>query len=95
MAIKAAAHRPWGNREKSSTTWYEPFTDEASVSRGVRFTVGTPGVHAFCTSGDVDVLPLQLAAAADCPPLTPAEREALLTEAVDWPTIFPLEEHAR
>lgn len=95
MAIKAGAHRPWGDREKTSTTWYEPFTDAASVARGVRFTLGTPGVHAFCTTGDVDVLPLQLAAAAEYEPLTPAERDELLTEAADWPTIFPLAENAR
>lgn len=44
MAIKAGAHQPWGTREKTSTTWYEPFTDPESVARGVRFTLGTPGV---------------------------------------------------
>lgn len=95
MAIKAGAHQPWGDQQKSSTTWYQPFTDATSVTRGVRFTLGTPGVHAFCTTGDVDVLPLQLAAAADFEPLLPADRQDLLTEAADWPTIFPLAEHAR
>lgn len=95
MAIKAGAHRPWGDREKSSTTWYEPFTDAERVARGVRFTLGTPGVHSFCTTGDVRVLPLQLAAAAAYEPLSPSERDALLAEAADWPTIFPLREHAR
>ena len=95
MAIKAGAHQPWGDGEKTSTSWYQPFTDPESVTRGVRFTMGTPGVHAFCTTGDVDVLPLQLAAAAECEPLSPADRDALLTEAADWPTIFPLSEHAR
>ncbi len=95
MAIKAGAHQPWGDGEKTSTSWYQPFTDPESVTRGVRFTMGTPGVHAFCTTGDVDVLPLQLAAAAEYEPLSPADRDALLTEAADWPTIFPLSEHAR
>ena len=95
MAIKAGAHQPWGTREKTSTTWYEPFTDPESVARGVRFTLGTPGVHAFCTTGDVDVLPMQLAAAASSEPLSVGEREALLTDAAEWPTIFPLTEHAR
>lgn len=95
MAIKAGAHQPWGHGEKTSTSWYQPFTDPESVTRGVRFTMGTPGVHAFCTTGDVDVLPLQLAAAAEYEPLSPADRDALLTEAADWPTIFPLSEHAR
>ncbi len=95
MAIKAGAHRPWGDREKSSTTWYEPFTDPDRVARGVRFTLGTPGVHAFCTTGDVHVLPMQLAAATDYQPLTAQERDELLAEAAHWPTIFPLTEHAR
>lgn len=95
MAIKAGAHQPWGDGEKTSASWYQPFTDPESVTRGVRFTMGTPGVHAFCTTGDVDVLPLQLAAAAEYEPLSPADRDALLTEAADWPTIFPLSEHAR
>lgn len=95
MAIKAGAHQPWGDGEKTSTSWYQPFTDPESVTRGVRFTMGTPGVHAFCTTGDVDVLPLQLAAAAEYEPLSPEDRDALLTEAADWPTIFPLSEHAR
>lgn len=95
MAIKAGAHQPWGEREKTATTWYEPFTEPALVARGVRFTLGTPGVHAFCTTGDVDVLPHQLAAAADYQPLSPAERDALLHDAAEWPTIFPLTEHAR
>lgn len=95
MAIKAGAHQPWGEREKTATTWYEPFTDPTLVARGVRFTLGTPGVQAFCTTGDVDVLPHQLAAAAEYQPLSPAERDALLHDAADWPTIFPLTEHAR
>jgi aryl-alcohol dehydrogenase-like predicted oxidoreductase len=94
MAIKAGAHRPWAGRPRTSTTWYEPFTDGASVTRGVRFTLSTPGVHAFCTTGDVHVLPLQLAAAQSYEPLTPAERDELLAAAAQWPTIFPLSEHA-
>jgi predicted aldo/keto reductase-like oxidoreductase len=95
MAIKAGAHRPWGDRTPTSTTWYEPFTDAARLARGVRFTLGTPGVHAFCTSGDVHVLPHQLRAAAEYRPLSAEERDALLAEAADWPTIFPLAEHAK
>lgn len=53
------------------------------------------GGAAFCTTGDVDVLPMQLAAAASYEPLSVGEREALLTDAAEWPTIFPLTEHAR
>lgn len=95
MAIKAGAWRPWGDRAKTATPWYEPFTDAERLRRAVRFTLSTPGVCAFCTPGDVGVLPTVLAAAEAYDPMTAAEREALLTEAADWPSIFPLATNAR
>jgi hypothetical protein len=36
-----------------------------------------------------------LAAATTFEPMTQAERAATMTEAADWPTVFPLAEHAR
>ena len=95
MAIKVGAHRPWGEQEKNADTWYDPWHDQDHITQGVRFTLSTPGVVACCTPGDTTLLPLVLAAAEAYEPLTPAERDALLAEAADWPTIFPLEMHAR
>lgn len=95
QAIKVAARRPWGDREKTHGCWYEPFTDEAALERGVRFTLSTPGVHVIATTGDVRLIQPLLAAAARFTPMAPAERDALLAEAADWPTIFPLVEHAK
>ncbi len=95
MVIKAVAHRPWGDRPKAFGTWYEPFSDAASIKRGVRFALSTDGVHAICTPGDVALLPDVLAAATTFEPMTQAERAATMTEAADWPTVFPLAEHAR
>jgi predicted aldo/keto reductase-like oxidoreductase len=95
MAIKAGAWRPWGDREKTAAPWYEPFTDAERLQRAVDFTLSTPGVHAFCTPGDVTILPIVLAAAQEYRPMSPEARATLLTEASDWPTIFPLAEHAR
>jgi predicted aldo/keto reductase-like oxidoreductase len=95
MAIKAAAHQPWGVRTPTSTTWYEPWTDAGHLAQGVRFALDTPGIAAFCTSGDVDVMPLQLAAAAAYSPMAGSERSALLAEATEWPAIFPIAQHAR
>ena len=69
MAIKAAAARPWGDGPRHSTTWYEPYTDESEVERGVRFALSVPGVHAFCTPGDVNVLPMALRAAERFAPI--------------------------
>jgi aryl-alcohol dehydrogenase-like predicted oxidoreductase len=95
MAIKAAARRPWGTSAKTHTTWYEPWTDAERIAAGVRFTLSTPGVHAFCTPGDVRLLPLALAAAADTRPATDDEYDELLSSAGDDPIIFPLAANAR
>ncbi|MCB1000096.1 MAG: aldo/keto reductase [Acidimicrobiales bacterium] len=95
MAIKAGAWRPWGDREKTSSPWYEPFTDAARLRRAVRFTLSTPGVVAFCTPGDATILPTVLDAAAAFEPMDAGERDALLADAAGWPIIFPLEANAR
>ncbi len=63
MAIKAVAARPWAGRSPSAGTWYEPYTTPSEVSRGVRFALSTPGVHAVCTPGDLEVLRIVVAAA--------------------------------
>jgi aryl-alcohol dehydrogenase-like predicted oxidoreductase len=95
MAIKAVAWRPWNGREPTSTTWYEPVKDEASVERGVRFTLSTPGVHAFCTPGDTEVMASALRAASSFTPMSDAEREQAITSMRDEEVIFPLAEKAR
>lgn len=95
MAIKAGAWQPWGDRVKTATPWYEPFADADLLQRAVNFTLSTPGVHAFCTPGDLTILPAVLDAAAHYQPMSPADRDALLTEAASWPIIFPLADNAR
>jgi aryl-alcohol dehydrogenase-like predicted oxidoreductase len=88
MIIKAAAARPWTDAPRHATTWYEPYTDAESVARGVRFVLSTPGVHAFCTPGDVNVLRVALAAAQDLGPVV--DREAAMAAVAHEPMIFPI-----
>jgi predicted aldo/keto reductase-like oxidoreductase len=95
QAIKVGAHQPWGDRTPTHACWYEPFTEADLLARGVRFTLSTPGVHVFATTGDMRLIPTLVEAAKAYTPMNPAERDALLTEAADWPTIFPLAEHAK
>jgi hypothetical protein len=90
MAIKAAAARPWGDRPHHATTWYEPYTTSDTVSRGVRFALSVPGVHAFCTPGDVGVLPTALDAARAFEPMTEPERVAAIDQVADEAMIFPI-----
>ena len=60
------------------------------MSRGVRFALSTPGVHAFCTPGDTRVLTTALAAAADYTPMSPAERDEAVAAMADEASIYPM-----
>lgn len=95
MAIKAGARQPWGDRDKTANPWYEPFSDADLLRRAVRFTLSTPGVVAFCTPGDIGILPTVLEAAAAYERMPADERDDLLAEAASWPIIFPIAEHAK
>lgn len=95
MAIKAVARRPWGARTRSATTWYEPQADAATIGRGVAFALSTPGVHAFCTPGDLRLLPLTLDAAEAPALLDDSDRQAAMALAAEDEIIFPLREKAK
>jgi aryl-alcohol dehydrogenase-like predicted oxidoreductase len=90
MAIKAAAARPWSDRDRTAATWYEPYTSPEEVSRGVRFALSVPGVHAFCTPGDVGVLATALEAAEDLTLMDPVEQDRAQAEVAGEPGIFPM-----
>ena len=92
MAIKAAAARPWTvpPGERHATTWYEPQTTDAGVRAGVGFALSTPGVHAFCTPGDLGVLRLALDAAAGFEELDTTAREQAMAASRSEDVIFPI-----
>lgn len=94
MAIKAGAARPWGDRERWATTWYEPHADDPELELGIGFALSTPGVTAFCTPGDVAVLRRALRLAAEFEPMDADEREAVSAEMASEPLLSPLVELA-
>ncbi|MDQ6696690.1 MAG: aldo/keto reductase [Actinomycetota bacterium] len=89
MAIKAVARRPWTGDHPTSP-WYEPQTEPDAIERGVAFALSTPGVHAFCTPGSIDLLPRVLDAAERFRPLDPGERAAASAATAEDPLIFPI-----
>jgi aryl-alcohol dehydrogenase-like predicted oxidoreductase len=89
MAIKAASARP-KPEDSDATTWYEPYRTPEEIDRGVRFTLSVEGVHAFCTPGDVRLLPMALASARGFAPMTADERDAAMDEVRHEAVIFPL-----
>ena len=90
MAIKAVAARPWAGRRHTAATWYEPLVSGAEITKAVRFTLSTPGVHAMCTPGDLALLPRVLVAAHAAQPMDDAERAGEVAAAEHEPSIFPM-----
>ncbi len=91
MAIKTAAARPWRpDGERTADTWYEPYTEQSAVARGVRFTLSVEGVDALCTPGDEDVLAEVLRAVDAFTPMSPSEMAAAIEAVAAEPMIFPM-----
>jgi hypothetical protein len=63
QTIKSLARAPWEGREHTAATWYEPLSDQADIDLAVHWVLGNPQTF-LITSGDVDVLPKLLDAAA-------------------------------
>jgi len=78
--IKTVAKDPWGDRPKTHTTWYEPFTDQPTIDRAVAFVLSQP-IATLTSVGDVTVLPKVLSAAERFRPLDAAAQEALVATA--------------
>ncbi|MGH9016549.1 MAG: aldo/keto reductase [Acidimicrobiales bacterium] len=90
IAIKAAAARPWGERDRTAGTWYEPYVTVDDVTRGVHFALSVPGVQAVCTPGDADVLVTALAAAESFTPMDGAARQRASAVVASEAHIFPM-----
>ena len=95
MVIKAAARRPWGDQDPTRSTWYEPQTEPDAIARGIAFALSTDGVHAFCTPGDLGLLPTVLDAAEANRALDDASRDDAMAATADEELIFPLPEKVR
>lgn len=62
QTIKAITRAPWGDREQTAATWYEPLRDQDAIDTAVSWVLGRDGVF-LNTVGDIHVLPLVFDAA--------------------------------
>jgi aryl-alcohol dehydrogenase-like predicted oxidoreductase len=62
QTIKSITRAPWGERQHTAATWYEPLRDPVAIDRAVHWVLGRPGIF-LNTVGDITVLPLVLDAA--------------------------------
>jgi len=62
LTIKSIARSPWWGRERTRSTWYEPFSEQSDIDKAVHWVLARPGIH-FATAGDMSLLPKVLEAA--------------------------------
>jgi aryl-alcohol dehydrogenase-like predicted oxidoreductase len=72
QTIKSITRRPWGDREQTRDTWYQPLEDQADIDRAVSFVLQRPGIF-LNTVGDIHVLPKVLDAASRFEPAPSTE----------------------
>jgi secondary thiamine-phosphate synthase enzyme len=87
MVIKTVTKGPWGEKQKSATTWYEPFDRMEEIQRAVNFALSYE-VTGLCTAGDINVLPMVLKACRDFSPLDDSEREAMIQSGLRFEPLF-------
>jgi aryl-alcohol dehydrogenase-like predicted oxidoreductase len=74
QTIKAITLGPWGEKEHTATTWYEPLQDQGDIDAAVHGVLGQPGVF-LNTVGDVRLLPKVLDAAGRFQGRRPSDAE--------------------
>lgn len=87
QTIKSLVRRPWGDREQTRATWYEPLEDQAAIDRTVHWVLGRPGIF-LNTVGDIHVLPKVLDAANRFEARPPEEQMEALEERLDMAPLF-------
>lgn len=87
QTIKAITRAPWGVREQTAATWYEPLRDQGAIDLAVHWVLGRPGVF-LNTVGDIHILPLVLDAAERFEQRPSDEAMAAMAEAQTLEPLF-------
>lgn len=87
MVIKTVTKGPWGGKDKTATTWYEPFDQMEEIQRAVNFALSYE-VTGLCTAGDTRILPLVLKACENFTSLSQEELEAVIQSGQQYEPLF-------
>ncbi len=63
QTIKSLVRAPWGEKQHTRATWYEPLEDQAEIDNAVHWVLGNDQVF-LNTAGDIHLLPKVLDAAS-------------------------------
>jgi len=87
MVIKTVTKRPWGEREHTATTWYEPFDKMDEIQNAVDFALSYD-VTGLCTPGDTRILPLVLKACENFSQLDGSALEEIIGSGRQYEPLF-------
>ncbi|HEY5729876.1 MAG TPA: aldo/keto reductase [Anaerolineales bacterium] len=87
MVIKTITKGPWGEKQKTATTWYEPFDKADEIQRAVNFALSYD-VTGLCTAGDTRVLPLVVDACENFNRMDRAEMEEMIRAGQHYAPLF-------
>lgn len=86
QTIKSITRAPWGDREQTTLTWYEPLEDQADIDKAVWWVLGRPTVF-LNTASDPRLLAKVLDAAER---FTTRPSDAEMTELLERQQMEPL-----
>jgi len=87
MVIKTITKGPWGEKQKTATTWYEPFDRMEEIQPAVNFALSYE-VTGLCTAGDTRVLPMVLKACQNFSPMNQLELEGMIQSGQQLEPLF-------
>jgi aryl-alcohol dehydrogenase-like predicted oxidoreductase len=87
MVIKSITRAPWGEREHTATTWYEPFEDIGQIQQAVNFALSYE-VTGICTAGDIRILPMVIQACENYQELDHEQMEAMIESGKHFEPLF-------
>ena len=87
MVIKSITKGPWGERQHTATTWYEPFEDMDKIQQGVNFALSHE-VTGICTAADTRILPLVLQACENFSRLSKDQMEEMIKSGEQYEPLF-------
>jgi predicted aldo/keto reductase-like oxidoreductase len=87
LVIKSITKGPWGDRQHTATTWYEPFHKSDEIQPAVNFALSHE-VTGLCTPGDTHILPLVIKACQTFSRLDKGKMEAMIESGEQYEPLF-------
>jgi aryl-alcohol dehydrogenase-like predicted oxidoreductase len=87
LIIKSVTKAPWGERQHTATTWYEPFDNIAEIQSAVNFVL-SHDVSGLCTAGDTRILPLVIQACENFSRLSKEQMEEMIESGKQFEPLF-------